>query len=203
MVDINELDFAKKPSKAKEKAASGGRSSIDLRYRKLQSKGKIEGKFIIGDKAWKENSLDTFGIAIIVGGRIAIVDNENATSVKRTLKLKEEAAKGRNFKSEVLEDALATLGILDKDSEKSQPFTLSVIAENIDVKGVKIHRLLSVTPATKEQIEAEAKEQEEVTETTGITNSEPVMGSTIDSPEPKVEAQNVGFGNLTDIDDNF
>lgn len=167
------LDFSslKGVNKANTKEGTPRGQNWSFRFKRSETKKGINGYFHVSNTLWEEMGLDESGLkqfnnepdGKITEVYLAVVPNEMATVLKRTDKLSENGQKGRQFKSTLLEDALATTGVIDPESMENQFLDLTNVGEK---EGITYYQVVtgkgSVSDIDKGKEEEATGSQEEV-----------------------------------------
>ncbi len=148
------FDALESVDKANTKVGTPRGQNFKARYRKYHSeKGKkeaIESKFYISNGLFAEMGLEEKGLkqlnqkdgsGKITNVFLAVVENDEAVILRKT----EKGAKGKSFKSTILENDLVAAGILEADViAKSQRLSFELRGTN--GKGQSIYEIVRDTP---------------------------------------------------------
>lgn len=194
-MNLNFSDFQAVDTTNKREGVSVKRGQdYNFRFRKALAKAgteeeKVDSFFQVSDVLFDELGLaDKAGRQLISpDGKtfLAIVDDEQGTFWKASKSNGEANAKGKKFKSTVIEKALHEAGIIDSNLiGKTQKLELTVVAENVTVgKGEKAfvaYKVLEVTPAV-------AVEGEDLDNDTDEVSSDNQATATQEAPAQEVE----------------
>lgn len=148
--------------------------NFKMKFRKFVSKKNkaesVESLFEIAKDKFNEIGLETYGLIEIKSPEgqsyLATVDNENATMLKRTEKLKGDAEKGKKFKSTILEDSLAKAGVITSEvTGKSQFLDLVEVGKDVDLDGIHAYGIYEIVKGedtrSDEEKDAEGGEDED------------------------------------------
>lgn len=175
--------------------------NFKLRYRKFMSKLAGLNFFIhVSDKLWDELGLEEKAMIQLSNPAtnqmlLALVDNENGTIFNHSNKQKESGMKkGRKFKSTIIEDALASAGLIDVNlQDKSQKLDLVKVAENVEIGGVHAYQVFQVVVDTVSgddaEDEADNAEAENATQTEAVTETAPIANEDVASQATAPEAE--------------
>lgn len=176
-MNLNFSDFQAVDNTNKRTGATWKRGqNFDFRFRKFLSKKGTEKEAMDSFFHISDAKFDELGLAERAGRQIvspdgqsfiAIVDEENGTFWKKSTKSDGSAqAKGKKFKSSIIEDALNAEGVIDLNVVgKEQKLTLEVVAENVTIgtgeKAFTAYAILKVGKgAESEESEGEDEDEE-------------------------------------------
>ncbi len=140
------LDFSslKGVNKANTKEGTPRGQNWSFRFKRSETKKGTNGYFHVSNILWEAIGLEEVGLkqfnnvdpesGKITEVYLAAVPNDTATVLKRTDKLGEGGQKGRQFKSTLLEDALADAGVIDAESMENQFLDLKEAGEDGGIK---------------------------------------------------------------------
>lgn len=183
------LNFAsfKVQKSANERASQVGVSrgqNFKLKFRKFNSKkggeNKVETLYTVSNEKWDEIGLENYGVVQLQDSAyLAVVDNDNATMLKRTDKLKDGALKGRKFKSTILDKSLLDLGVIEDKEDVTQILDLVKVSDATtigDMPVIAIYEIVKAEDTRTDEEKAledasgeEAQADETPEETTGAT----------------------------------
>jgi len=165
MFNLSNLKAVQKANLRKNTVKRGQNFEFKFRRSNTDKKG-IDSKFIVSDELWARLNLDAdFGLIELHDEEnntvyLGVVSNDDAVFCRKT----EKGEKGKAFKNTVMEGHLVSAGLLPETEEGNVFFDVTVIAEDQDMSGVMLHKVLQLSISETASDEIESEEEENVNE---------------------------------------
>lgn len=208
------LNFAsfKVQKSANERSSQTGvlrGQNFKLKFRKFKSgkdnKESIETIFTVSDEKFAELGLAEYGIVQLEGtAYVAVVDNDNATMVKRTDKLKDGAPKGKKFKSTILEKVLLDSGVITDEIGKTQFLDLVKVSDATTLEGgLAVQAIYEIVKGEDKRSDDEKKSEDSGSEGDAPETDEQHLEREIAEEQRAGSANSSTTGATETVEDDF